>query len=343
MLLDYVRAIACIFIVLYHYTQRISELFDVGLEWPFKISWGYMAVSIFFMLSGYFSVRCIKGGGLVSYLKKKAIRLYPAYWVSIIITFIITSLFLPARAVSIWEMLFNFTMLESFVGVGLVDGAYWTLANEIILYAFIALVVVILKKKNKMPLFCSLWLLCLFLFSLINIENLFFSALGKLIAAQYGHMFIVGISLFYLEKNESGELNKYVSGINILFSSIYQFYLYDIGYFWFFIISLIVIGACIMANNHELNITQSVRIILHPLEFIASISYPLYLIHQNVGYAIIDRLIRESFTREIIILVPICLTMVMAYLIHILVETPVANLAAQYEQNKVTEQKLFLN
>lgn len=79
-LLDYVRAIACILVVLYHYTWRITELFGYGQTWGVRVSWGYMAVAAFFMLSGYLTV--VKDDGKLSlrlYIKKKILRLFPAY------------------------------------------------------------------------------------------------------------------------------------------------------------------------------------------------------------------------------------------------------------------------
>ena len=51
--LDYVRAVACILVILFHYTKRFDELFHTSGNWPVKVSWGTMAVSVFFLLSGY--------------------------------------------------------------------------------------------------------------------------------------------------------------------------------------------------------------------------------------------------------------------------------------------------
>lgn len=322
-LLDYVRAIACIFIVLYHYTQRYTELYGVGAEWPFKLTCGYMAISTFFMLSGYLSVRGNEGKGLLHYIKKKVVRLYPEYWVSIVITFVVTSLFLPSRAVSTGEMLFNLTMLESFVGVNLVDGAYWTLANELILYAFIAIAVVALKKKDKLPFFCTVWLVLLFLFSFFESDSLIYAAFGKLIANKYGHMFVLGICLYYLDQKTFGKKERILSGINIILSCVYQYYVYDFCYFVFFMVSALVIGSCIYTGSKGTQNSQKARSILKPLQTLASISYPLYLVHQNVGYAILNMLIRNSEVSEVIVLVPIGITILIAYVIHRFVGIPI--------------------
>jgi peptidoglycan/LPS O-acetylase OafA/YrhL len=58
------------------------------------------------------------------------------------------------------------------------------------------------------------------------------------------------------------------------------------------------------------------------LAFIASISYPLYLIHQKIGFIIISKIIEYTgCVSEIIIIVPIAISIVIAYLIHKFIET----------------------
>lgn len=103
---DIIRGLAAISIMLYHYTCRYNEI-DVLKEAPtdfgLKISWGFAAVSLFFILSGYFSGRhlfdynSISGGG---YLYNRFKRLYPAYIISVFITFLTTKLFLKELSCS---------------------------------------------------------------------------------------------------------------------------------------------------------------------------------------------------------------------------------------------------
>ena len=59
---------------------------------------------------------------------KRAIRLYPAYIISVILTFITTTTFnLEPLTVGIKDFIFNLTMLQSVIpgtGIKLVDAAY---------------------------------------------------------------------------------------------------------------------------------------------------------------------------------------------------------------------------
>lgn len=331
--LDYIRAAACILVVLYHYTWRVTELFGHGQTWGVRVSWGYMAVAAFFMLSGYLAV--VKDEGklsLWSYGKKKILRLFPAYWVCIPITFVVTTLVLPSRAVSLRDMLLNFTMLESFLGIGLVDGAYWTLANELIFYAFVALVVVILKKRDKLPAFGFLWLLLLFVYQFMPGSSLLFAAAGKLIARQYGHMFVFGASLFFLTAPQTDKRMRRVSAVNLLLALVYQYLVFGVPYFAFFALTGLLIAVCVKADSSGYVIPQNVRKILYPLEVIAAVSYPWYLIHQNVGYAIMHFEIQWFSASEWIILLPGIITFLIAYAIHRYIEIPIGKIAGK--QNK---------
>lgn len=326
--LDYIRGIACILIVLYHYTQRYNELFQNSGEWKFRVSWGYMAVSTFFVLSGYLAIAKDDSNlGLWTYIKKRAVRLFPAYWVSIPLTFVTTHFLLSSRSVSIKDALINLTMLESFVGVPLVDGVYWTLANELVFYAFVAIVVVVLKKRNILPLFGFTWIVALLIFRFVENDSLICAAIGKLIAKQYGHMFVVGASLVYLFHGIGNKFSKFLSVLSILIALVYQFLIFGFNYSIYFVLSLIVVILCVVFDIRRYIINERFLKILRPLELTAAISYPLYLIHQNIGYAIMETF-RPIITKtEWIIIFPMVIVFATSYVIHRFVEIPISNLS----------------
>src|SRR5699024_12438738 len=61
------------------------------------------------------------------------------------------------------------------------------------------------------------------------------------------------------------------------------------------------------------------------LVFFGTISYSLYLIHQNIGYVIINKMHELGFTHPIFTVMIIGATILAAYLIFRYVETPVQN------------------
>ena len=57
---------------------------------------------------------------------------------------------------------------------------------------------------------------------------------------------------------------------------------------------------------------------MKPLQFIAKISFPLYLIHQYVGYCILQKLELCGLSNGFIIIIPILITIALANFIHYL-------------------------
>lgn len=60
-ILDWIRAIAAISVVLYHYTTRYNESIGHLLEYPINVTYGYMGVAVFFILSGFLLMLNIDG------------------------------------------------------------------------------------------------------------------------------------------------------------------------------------------------------------------------------------------------------------------------------------------
>ena len=65
-------------------------------------------------------------------------RLYPVYWVSVILTFSLIKLFdFNEYNLSFSDLAFNLTMFQNYFGIKNVDGVYWTLFVENNFYIFI--------------------------------------------------------------------------------------------------------------------------------------------------------------------------------------------------------------
>jgi peptidoglycan/LPS O-acetylase OafA/YrhL len=103
-----------------------------------------------------------------------------------------------------------------------------------------------------------------------------------------------------------------------------QFWVVPLNYFY----ALIVFAAC-YALRHKFKPSRL-------LDFLADISYPLYLVHSIIGYAII----RYATSRGLPALPAECLAFVvvvaLAYLIHVVVEMPTANFGKSIGRRKST-------
>ena len=92
--LDSIRGIACLMVVLFHYTTRYSISFNTQKTTALlDFKYGGLGVSLFFMISGfviYLSINNVKDAK--TFFIKRFIRLYPIFWICMLTTFTIMNL-----------------------------------------------------------------------------------------------------------------------------------------------------------------------------------------------------------------------------------------------------------
>ncbi len=141
--LDSLRGGAVIFVFLLHTMldlKRHAESFGVvvvGLGAFEKVVFGFfdfgkIGVGIFFVVSGYLipvTLDKAVGAPIKEFFLNRFFRLYPAYWVSILLL-----MFFVGSELSGWQLAINATMFQRFVGVPDASGVYWTLQIELVFY-----------------------------------------------------------------------------------------------------------------------------------------------------------------------------------------------------------------
>jgi peptidoglycan/LPS O-acetylase OafA/YrhL len=155
--IDALRGIAALSVVLFHYTTRYDALFGHTTAPLLSARWGWLGVDLFFVISGFVIFMTLaRTRRPLDFVVSRASRLYPAYWAAIALTFAITHAGgLPGEQVSPGTALVNLTMLQEFVHVKSVDGVYWTLAVELIFYAW-ALLLFRLRMLDRIHAFVAL-------------------------------------------------------------------------------------------------------------------------------------------------------------------------------------------
>ncbi|MDP9813439.1 peptidoglycan/LPS O-acetylase OafA/YrhL [Rhizobium tibeticum] len=138
--IDAMRAIAVLLVVWTHSSEGFagisgSQLFLDDLQ--NSVNFGRIGVVIFFAISGMLIPSSLRGdaaSGKRSFLIRRFFRLFPAYWLSVVIYWS----FLPGREVA--DLTANLTMLPWIFGREPLTGLYWTLETE--LYFYLACVLV---------------------------------------------------------------------------------------------------------------------------------------------------------------------------------------------------------
>ena len=313
--LDTMRAFSVVAVLIYHYTFRYSEIFALpNSDWMIIFQSGHIGVNIFFMLSGYLiygRVSALAPAEIKKFLIIRAFRLYPAFWVCALITFTFM-LYFPAadREVSFSTFLVNLTMIPRLLGAEFVDGAYWSLEVEIIFYLLISAIAAFLKPRGRI-IALGIWSFVAVSIDIFAPKGAIFSMIKIATISTWLPYFAMGIVTNLLHK-KTIKLTPYLLCVSFLMvPTIHRYIAAEPAS-----IVVVFLAVAFMAG-------RGIDKLATPLgAWLAGISYPLYLIHQNIGYSIIQALTHHKVPLLIAISITAGLMMIIAQIIHSLIEDP---------------------
>ena len=287
--LDGLRALAAVAVVLFHYTSQYDVLFGHTTPLGFSLPRGDLGVDFFFMLSGYVILMTLdRTASAGEFVVGRIARLYPAYWAAALVTFAVVAWArLPGQEVSFGDAFVNVTMLQQLFGARHIDSAYWSLQAELLFYAaMLVLARAGMLSPSRWTATLTLWLMLATVAHLAAevlpreaggpLTLAFVTKLQTVLSLKYLHLFALGIMLY---RTENAECRAPIA--------------------WFLAVWCVVVQgqldswkAAGVAALLAFTLREAVRgrlplLSAPPLVFLSTISYPLYLIHQNVGYVLI--------------------------------------------------------
>ena len=272
--LDALRGIAALMVVLFHYLYHYDFKYGHAFAVPEWVHLGKSGVYLFFIISGFVIFWTLtRSERPMDFVFSRFSRLYPPFWVAMIATFAFVSLVGPADREVSWEtFLVNVTMFHEFVGYAHVDGVYWTLSIELAFYvlAFSAMVCGVLRYTDHI---CLLWLSASFAESLLNLD---LGIVEKVLLLKYNLLFVCGISFYRIWAKEA----RLLPALCIALATSLAWFRFEADVaatitIWISLFALVIVGRLQWLNQRA-------------LVWLGSISYSLYLIHQNIGYGIIE-------------------------------------------------------
>ena len=313
--LDALRGLAAVAVVLYHYCHRFPAKYGAQFAFLHDFWWGCYGVQVFFILSGFVIYMSLERAATsTDFAALRAIRLYPTYWAGICITVAtVLTLGLPDWTLTWPQISLNFTMLQSFLAQPSVDGAYWSLAEELKFY-FLMIVAKQIGLVGEPFRVCTLWLLAAAIsvwgvnYLQYNPAVMLFKLIGILISAKHCFWFTTGIAFFRLSRDLKDKSALLIFLISIAYAIAFS------KQVTIFPIAVSIFAIAVFARPSWLRSRS--------LVFLGAISYPLYVIHQNVGYCIIQHSIRVGLTPLLSILLAMMWSMLLAWLVHERIEIP---------------------
>ncbi|MBI1425229.1 MAG: acyltransferase family protein [Gammaproteobacteria bacterium] len=278
--LDAFRGLAALSVVLFHYTTLYNERIGYDAKLPFYFPYGGYGVNLFFMISGFVIFLTLKRcRHHTDFIVSRFSRIYPSYWLAVIFTATVVNAYtLTSLHRTTSEIALNLTMLQGYTEVRHVDGVYWTLSYELLFYTFMYLIYRF-KFLNRITSIIFIWLSLQLASILIERYTGWFPwKITLFFILGYIHLFAAGILFLKLYEGEKN-------------NSIYLLLLYCLLIQWvkgdniesifvsaFFVLFMFFVNGWVKF------------IAIRPLLFLGAISYPLYLIHQNIGYVLINAL-----------------------------------------------------
>lgn len=207
--LDLLRFIAALAVLAFHYLvayasvwgDRPAELFPALAP---VAGLGILGVELFFIISGFVILMTIWGRGLGSFARSRLVRLYPAYWLSLLAVagvYGLTSTKALDPKLSTGEYLVNATMFQRLFKIGDASGVYWSLWAELRFYLLITILVVAGVTYGRVLVFCGVWLV-----AALGAELLGNPVLNEILMPRYAPYFVAGMALYLIHKQGSAWL-----------------------------------------------------------------------------------------------------------------------------------------
>lgn len=320
--IDLLRFFAAMAVVLFHYSFR-GYTADSMTVLPYPLlapcsKYGYLGVQLFFIISGFVILMTASNGSLRSFIVSRLVRLYPAFWAACTITFVLILLIGgPRYSATLGEYLANMTMLSGFFGVPFIDGVYWSLLVELRFYALVIAVLMMGRIHQAQPILL-IWLIA----SVILVIQPIYKLNGILIV-NYSAYFIAGATCFLIW---SQGMSKTKAGMLMLswglavFQTVADLPIFENHYHT-------PINTCAVVGIISAFFIVMVMVALRRTGMIGrsrwllagSLTYPLYLLHENIGFMLFN-IAYPAINSHVIFWGTLLVVLGIAYAVHILIE-----------------------
>lgn len=291
--LDLLRLAAALMVVVYHYTFHGPGAYD--LTWfsvPAAIpvtKYFYLGVPLFFVISGFVIAYSAEGRPLRRFAIARFARIYPGFLFCMTLSFLVIILFGgPSLKASWMQWAGNLAVAAPLLRQPYVDSVYWSIVIEIVFYAWAALAIALGLFDRRLPELVCGWLLI----SLANELILDSGVLRRILITNYSGFFAAGLMLYLIFR---GRCERLVWGLlcaATAFAAVQENWNADwqrargvelsalvvvVGS----VAAVLIVGAGIMIRRIPLPAGL--------LLALGGLTYPLYLLHQSVGYVILNQ------------------------------------------------------
>ncbi len=316
--LDALRGIAAVVVMLFHYTTRYDQLYGHETPTAFSLPWGHYGVNLFFMISGFVIFMTLhRISRPLDFIVSRFSRLFPAFWVAVVITWLLTNaMALPDKEVGAGTAFMNLFMIHGLLNIPHVDGVYWTLEIELLFYTM-ALTLYLLGRLDRVHVaLAALLALRLTYFLALQLGGIELSwTLSHVLILRYIAWFVCGVMVYRRvampEATPRQDRALLLSAIALMA-----------------IVDGLAIGlmAASLTFVFRAAVLGKLPWLANPVfAWLGSISYTLYLLHENIGWGLMLHLERAGYSSNLAITLATVIALAMATALTKLVEIPAMN------------------
>jgi len=327
--LDLLRFLAAVGVLLFHYTARQSPAWG-GVDPVQVFPWlsqftryGFLGVELFFVISGFVILMTAWGRKVGEFAIARFTRLFPAYVFAVLFTATVVTVFGSLNYnVTPLEVLTNMTLLQEPLGIASVDGVYWSLLIELKFYFLLACLVGFGVTYRRVVTFMGLWLV-----ATVALRAAPVAFLDFFLFPRWSQYFIAGMALYLIHRFGSNLVlwsfvfvtwiltlttvaDEAAGAERIVGAPVNPLTMYAGITVIYLVMSLVAVGALRWMSWRRLTT-------------LGLLTYPLYLLHEWVGWVMIDKL-RLDFTPWQTLAITSASMILLAWLVAHFIETPLS-------------------
>ncbi|MEU6238164.1 acyltransferase [Kitasatospora sp. NPDC047058] len=337
-ILDGLRILAALMVVFHHYigygggTKPSESAWGKPAEQVFHHAFfvgAYMwtGICLFFVISGFVICMSSWGRPVGDFVRSRVMRLYPAYWFAVLATTAVVTLWpLVRQPLAPQNVLANLTMFHAGLGIDNVDAVYWTLWYELRFYLLFAIVVWQGVTYRRIVAFCSIWTVAGIVSASTKWPVLEFFAMSDV-----SSFFVAGLALYLVHRYGPNLMLFGIVAISWILSVLYTItHQHDINPYlghpglpaWpaVLITTLSYLVVIVVALG------WASRIQWRWLTFAGALTYPLYLLHETMGWTALRALYDHGTKPWVAVGIVTAAMLVASQIVHRLVEKPLTPL-----------------
>jgi peptidoglycan/LPS O-acetylase OafA/YrhL len=290
--LDLLRLVAVLGVVLFHYGFRGPTghgVTHVALpDLAFLGRYGFLGVPVFFVISGFVIAYSAEGRSASGFAVARFARIYPTFVFCMTLTFLVVLLFgAPHFETSFAQWAANL-LLAAVPPHPYMDSAYWSLAVEIIFYAWVVFFIWLGLFPRRVDIIIAVWL-GISVLNELTIDARFFE---RFLLTDYSGFFATGILIYQFHRGRRDALLQWLMAASVGTAAFHA--VHNLAWLreqtgdpfddW------AVAAICLASILVILLATRIRRLPLPPGVVIAigGVTYPLYLLHQQLGYVVYE-------------------------------------------------------